>query len=291
MFSLSVNELRLLRCRAPAIPPARTPQYFGERTSHHKSGIASAKLASTTAGPLITDEQKEKAMLIHNQNRPTRAGMAEIVYCDPAQLADGARREGTTILVPDTADLEVVELLDGQQYLFHKPPTNPRFDRGAGVWFGGMDESPFLASLITGHYRAYRQGGEAAFFASLKPMETTYLEVVFGCKAKRQGDIFAMPIEDMDLAATVLGQWNRESLHDRGNWPSILEEFGASIFGTRHRFYGKRYAELPANTIHAERFCLVWDGVLRAPDHRPLELPGLHYMQQAQGLINPTKAD
>lgn len=210
--------------------------------------------------------------LFEMASRPTEAGLAKLRF---SSMEGGGRslplRERADIFLPDDPDLEFFPIKGGAQFLLSR-----RGGRG-GYWFGGTDENPFLVELQAKLFLSFVTCGEEGFYADLKPQVVTRLEQELRVSARRQGDIFAVPVplslETLRQASIIL---SREELQ--------LESVESlHVFGTRHELTGLSY-DLDVGSILGE-------GVLRAPDHSPLELKGVHLIAQAEGLLHPERAD
>ena len=160
------------------------------------------------------------------------------------------------------------------------------------VWFGGTDEEPFLVQLQPQVFEAFsksasKQRGkqEEVFKESLKPTTIKALETAFGVRALRQGDIFACPlpfkIDALQGAALALQMGDITINHDAEK---------ASLFGTRHSITGT-LGTFGTHRGNRDSSTVVGVGILRAPDHQPLELKTPHILAQAEYLYEPTKAD
>lgn len=208
----------------------------------------------------------------------TKAGTANVYLVDCKSVP---RRKGADIFLPRNPYSDFFPLKGGEQFLytFRDIPVS----RVPTIYFGGTDENPFLVRLHGGPLEAYEKGGEDAFFDFLKPREIRRLEQRLHVIAKRQGDIFAMPLPfdwpDVDLITAVV----------RG-YPSIQgpAEDDVSIrhlFDTRHTMDGL------ASTLDPSRTRILGQGIITAPDHAPLVLDGIHLIVQAVGLYDSRSAD
>lgn len=221
------------------------------------------------------------------QHLPRQAGEAVIRWSS----AEGPVRKGPEIVLPLLEGISFIPLQDGQQFLYVYGPKAVNYARVSGCWFGGTDENPFLVRLNDGDYlrqsiRAIEKEGESVFYEALRPEDLGGLEKFTQTTAKRQGDIFALPISP--------------------SWSSLQKEmercsamFGAQIvvvksekkvecpvFGTRHILKGT-CAEVRADSI-VRTFAT---GALEAPDHSPLGLDNVHALFQSAGLYRPEQAD
>ena len=145
-----------------------------------------------------------------------------------------------------------------------------------------MDESPFLVRLKPACYHTLIRNGEQAFFEALKPSRIGNVEKIAGQTARRQGDIFSV---ELPFTLKQL-QVAKETLDGNIPVPQYkVRQF--NLFGTRH----KAECELTSTESGNERNIVVKEAVLRAPDHCDLELPAIHFLEQAAGLYSPREAD
>lgn len=218
---------------------------------------------------------------------PNRIGDAEIILfpqdarsdhdrrysVNPPPLA--ARQGNRLILGGDPDSGRFYQLLKGEQFVF----TTQDRDARRRIFFGGMDESPFLAELELEVLEAMIQG-EEAFFEALKPRIIRSWEQSIGIRAKRQGDFFAVP-------AAKKGRVSWEdffirSLKEKGRKAEVVYTEDTQLRGTRHTFVGM---------MAVVSNCIVGDGIIHAPDHEPLDLRGPHLIEQASYLAKPKEAD
>lgn len=212
---------------------------------------------------------------------PTKAGMARLQFSSRNGKANTPPpfREGEHVVLPEDREAEFFPLMNGEQFLFRNASDSR--SRDTQYWFGGTDEQPFLVRLGDRPFPAFQQGGEVAFYASLKPDVVTKFEQAFGVVSRRQGDIFAVPVphtwDEFRKASLLCCDSRREP-------QSVTYQ---SVFETRHKLKGL-YA--PSMPVLGQWHTLV-EGVLKAPDHSPLTLKGPHLLVQAQNLFDPRLAD
>jgi hypothetical protein len=222
---------------------------------------------------------------------PRTAGRAILKF--GAEERMHLERDGKEITLPGDPEMDFFPLMEGQQFLVRKNIT----DRDSGryetaVWFGGTDENPFLVRLDPQVFTTFsrftsKQRGkqEEVFKESLKPTAIKALEIAFGVRALRQGDIFACPlpfkIDALQGAALALRMGNVTINHDAEK---------VSLFRTRHSITGT-LGTFERHQNDRDRSTVVGVGVLRAPDHQPLELKTPHILEQAEYLYEPAKAD
>ena len=210
---------------------------------------------------------------------PVKAGDAALEF---DQGVEDAKREGKRITLPYDSMAEYYPLRKKSQFLFYIGPR-PQHEM-ARVWFGGTEEQPFLVRLTTDPFNAFVRGGEASFFAALKPAVISGFEEITGVPSIRQGDIFAIRLGNVS--------WNSF----REVFQYVFKSFVSCdiscvtpvpkkarwlrLFGTRHIITGMAVSQPP-----------LAEGTLEAPDHAPVVLKGIHLLAQAQGLWDPRRAD
>ncbi len=226
--------------------------------------------------------------------KPRRAGLARLAwerFSDDSGMIMPHRQNGI-IHLPNCPQAEFFPLKGRAQFVFKVPNDFARHDYGeSGIYFGGTDEQPFLASLEEGPLEALLEGGEEAFYDYLVPPSIKKASQIFGAGYSRQGDIFAVPCPGLD--------WNLVELNHLifSEEPEIHEEVkDHSVFGTRHTFNGLWLQAAgfrvepgdgyePDAVSSLELPSAFVDGVLTAPDHRPLEVRGaIHLVVQMEGL-------
>jgi|GEM_PF-1186552 len=209
---------------------------------------------------------------------PSKIGEAEIIlqprhknrydsgFNDPI-----AYREDNQIIIDPKVNGRFFSILGGRQFLY----TGDDENRDRHMFFGGMDESPFLVEV---DYKLVEELalGEDAFFNSLKPSVVKRWEKGLGSEAKRQGDFFA-------VASDKKVNWDSFFMShlDGGKITmSFVKDF--ALRDTRHNFTG---------ILGEINDLLVGEGRIDAPDHEPLLLEQPHLIEQAEGLLNPVEAD
>ena len=216
---------------------------------------------------------------------PEKAGEA-ILNFKPDRKRSFRRRE--RIYLPADPAAQFFPLQEGRQFLFIGRQNR-------NIYFGGTDEQPFLTQMVDslthsqllnhisgGIYPEYEMD-EQEFYNALKPEVISYLEQRHDVQTKRQGDIFAVKIphtmQEIVRANAVLGSDEKPT---QGEW---------SVFDTRHTLNGSRF-----HTTLFDDDNGLWDGVvaqgtMTAPNHKPINLNGLHVLAQTQYLANPGNDD
>lgn len=209
---------------------------------------------------------------------PKKAGLANLQFGYTGSAHTPPFRDNANIVLPDNPEAEFFPLMNGEQFLFR---LVGRVGSETQYWFGGTDECPFLVRLQDGPFYAFQRGGDGSFYAALKPEVITKFEQAFRVPAKRQGDIFAVPVPQ------TWDEFQRTSLLFLGVKQEPQSVKSQPMFQTRHKLSGL-YAE--GAQIFGERRTL-GEGVLEAPDHSPLKLEQVHLIVQARNLHEPRLAD
>jgi hypothetical protein len=200
---------------------------------------------------------------------PEKAGSAIITW---DHKAGTPTREQEIITLPKKHNVELFMLKEGQQFLYAA---------GEQVYFGGTEESPFLARLKPEAVNPLWQLGEEAFFEALKPANIARLERYYRRQAVRQGDIFAMPLQaNWKSIGIVMTLIDRTAFAEPAAPRTVTD---CSLFETRHTISGLALI-LDANLV-------LFEGTLQAPDHSPRTLKGIHLMDQAANMFHPKSVD
>ncbi len=206
---------------------------------------------------------------------PKKMGTAEIVIVEQTDLPGRVPyRKERQIFLPEDSDARFYAINKRQQFLC---TVNIYAQRR--LFFGGMDESPFLVELGLSHIEELIVG-EEAFFESLKPTTIQRWEKGFNVKAKRQGDFFA-------IAPPEPASWGNfiKRFAPQGLKVTPAEEHMLS--GTRHSFTGL----IGTSAVSGENGIFIGEGTITAPDHADLVLDHPHVILQSIGLTNPREAD
>lgn len=220
---------------------------------------------------------------ISAQSKSRRFGVVTVHFIEPDSLGSSP----TLNAIADTVTIPVCKndslaRLPHDRFLFYsiRPNLQPRFS----LWFGGTDEGhPFLTQLSTDLWDAYRHGGASAFFRRIIPDVIRRVARDRKQPILRQGDIYATRIFD---SWQEFGEFARvfDNLYGTG-----VERQGKvrneEIFATRHCLTGFIAGNDPWSPLGADDFIFA-EGVLAAPDHRPIRLQGVHVVQQMDCLID-----
>ncbi len=216
-------------------------------------------------------------MRVVEMDLPKAAGAAKLRFLAPHEMPgrEISLRKKDEIFLAHTEEARFYPLKKGEQFLY----TNDG-GRGRSLYFGGMDESPFLVELEMAAFENLLDG-EEAFFDGLKPTWLRNTERETKKRAKRQGDFFAFS-STKDLSTFL-------RLHmSRGNNATVHIVEKLSLEGTRHQFSGM-YLSVFNNA--RERIGFGGEGTIEAPDHALLKLDGPHIITQALHLVRPKEAD
>jgi len=225
---------------------------------------------------MATVKDKTIPLPLQGDERPKVAGVAKIKYGTTA--FDRAERRGSTITLPN--DSTVYKLERGRKFV--AVVAQPSWMNGERGWFGGTDEKPFLAELNRDAIDALLSYSEEFFFQFLRPESIDEVADKTGAKPRRQGDIFAikLPLSWKAIATRDFGKrrWlenilDNDYMYGEGNRSH-------NVFNTRHRLQGP--ASLLEDGFGEPR--MIGEGILKAPDHKPVKLVGPHLIQQANGL-------
>lgn len=218
-----------------------------------------------------------------NPEIPKNAGKAKIEWVDPG-YDDRPSRKGNIICLPAHNKAEFYKLAWGVQFLFVLPG---RYSNERSLYFGGTDEEPFLVGLQPHLIDKYKEGGDKAFYNTLKPSIIGELEQEMRVESERQGDIFAIPLP-MSWEALIMSQKFYAVTNGGDEWEDEPTQVKAkSLFGTRHLFSG---TELNVS-LEGRREVMVGQGIVEAPDHADLVLDRVYLFAQTAFLFNPKQAD
>ncbi len=208
-------------------------------------------------------------------NLPKKADKATLSW---EKGAREAVRSGSNIVLPRNPHAIFYSMQEGKQFLYGH-------DRR--YWFGGTDEEPFLVEMKVEAVQAYinGEGSEGSFYKSLVPLTVSRVQLETGVPYKRQGDIFAARFSRNDSFLKNLerlvayGDNINPPVHSKVN----VTHGSYNLLGTRHE--GKGTMVTVDNKV-------LFSGVVKAPDHAPLELDdGLYALGQTQYIADPPHAD
>jgi hypothetical protein len=217
-------------------------------------------------------------MRVMDMDLPKTAGAAKLQFLPPKELPRGfiASRDKEEIFLMRHESSRFYPLVGGSQFLFSCEDSQGE----RSLYFGGMDESPFLVQLEASTVE-HLLDGEEAFFEALKPRWIRNAERESRRKAKRQGDFFAFSsTKDM---STFL-----KSHMQRGNKATVQIVENMQLEGTRHHLSGLHVA---ISNRDGSFLGSSGEGVIEAPDHAPLKLESPHIIMQALHLVRPEEAD
>jgi hypothetical protein len=219
--------------------------------------------------------------LLEMKRRPTVFGKARIEYGK-----NPINRMGGTILIPNDNFTEIFPLEhEGKrdQFILAR-----RVSSENTYWFGGTDENPFLVQLDSEPFNKFLNHGEVFFYDSLCPKSVVDLSIRVHRRWKRQGDIFAVPLNinwHNLLRSLQIARWGDAS--DCGT----RDITDMAVYGTRHLLTG---ITLIGQYLHVYGYetPLIASGIIVAPDHSDLHLGGMpHALFQTAHLASPKNAD
>lgn len=219
--------------------------------------------------------------LLEMKKLPQRAGLAKLNFQE-VERWDQVGRENDVITLARDPLAELFLIKKGEQFIFC---------HGESVYFGGTDEQPFFVQVKRDLLCALLRDGEQGFYDALKPEQVKRTEQTFKVQAKRQGDIFAVPVpyswEQISRGFVMLTGEDGEIYETEGKYKSPFR-----VFGTRHVLKGKCTSlnQMNNGSYYGDN-PLYAEGVIEAPDHSPLKLKGVHLLAQAEGLVRPSEAD
>lgn len=228
-------------------------------------------------------------MLIEEMKElPQKAGITELVWFNGGPVVSPCRKDNQ-IFLPLSPGSYFWFLKDGNQFLYKM-----KDDR---VFFGGTDEQAcFVVELKVQSINHYSADGEEGFYRALKPKEIKSLELKLKTAIPmRQGDWWAIKLphtwEDLKGIYEMLTSWEFQiwKTSERFEFGDFWKHGSLRLNLTRHVVRGMM-AEV--NTMKNRcRSCFIVEGVVEAPDHRPLQLIGPHALFQSELLVNPTTSD
>lgn len=197
------------------------------------------------------------------------------------------------ILVPDDVDSLYVRKSEVKQpqiiLLRDLPDYSYSMRDSTCIYFGGMDESPFLARLDP--HLAFRKKDQSlphilnagALDTQLKPDIAHLYEKRTGKKAQRQGDWFFFPLTLGGKQLTVDELFFTATYDPNSPDREIIED--AQLGHTRHVLAeGRAYAERWVDGMPKQ---YVGEGVLKAPDHADRDAEKAFLFRHMDGLWMP----
>lgn len=248
-----------------------------------------------------------KVFLKQDGELPSVAGLAKLRYADvkePVRKSDiiTLPEEGWNIyqLNNDFSQFLALKTMPEEHDFRYTPPRK--------AWFGGTDERPFLVELSDicqldsddddeideGDWVKVWQSGR--FYETIKPEIIHKYEKRFGKdQTVRQGDMFCypLPIQDWNkllcLLESVKSQhflragisYNSKTDKGLSPYPTILD-YPKKIYETRHTLTGYY--------VHSGEY-FIGKGIIKAPDHKDLQLSDICIIAQTENLKDSEKAD
>lgn len=216
-------------------------------------------------------------------SQPKRLGAVTVFFAEPTSIdsSPALDEKTSTITVPVFEESRIAELPDNRFLFFVR---NAHMGKADDLWFGGTDEEhPFLARLTPDLWRAYLLGGAAAFFRAIVPCVIRRVAKGLRQPILRQGDLYAVRIWDSWEEFHAFARLT-DILFDAGEQP-LREVKDEEIFQTRHCLTGRMADEDFFPAWGEDTGFIFAEGVLTAPDHRPLRLSGVHVVQQMDCLL------
>ncbi len=174
----------------------------------------------------------------------------------------------------------------GAQFILKYPVLGVEEHLRGLCLFGGMDESPFLTALESKPIERFETEGEVGFFDALIPKEiksvqAKYPEAPFG----RQGDIWYIrlphqsgPKKEPPSRSNLKRSQYRKALARHRK--SVIDS--NIILRTNHVLYGALVPFLKLDGVEGDY--VLGEGKLRAIDHAPRTLTGLHLLARTPHL-------
>lgn len=216
--------------------------------------------------------------------KPRKAGLATLVY---GVGREAMRQEGEYIYLTDSPGDKFYLLKGGKQFLFSSEGI-------VHPLFGGTDGgSIFLTPIYLAPFDVFLKQGEGAFYEALKPTIVREMEKHFGSRIKRQGDVFAVALEDSSWQSLTIFHPLLQycSGVDAHSFVDIKDVREMPVLTTRHTLTGMIAADVDVKFVYPTGRYPIVEGVLEAPDHKPLVLNGLHLLARSAGVIDGNNTD
>lgn len=217
------------------------------------------------------------------ENLPKTAGKAKFYFVEIKKRKDAffPYRVNNKIFIPLRKRIQFYRLRKGQ-FLLDVPYGSICPRSIPCVYFGGTDENVFLVILNSEVLTILNKKGINAFYEALKPEIIRGVEKLFGVKSIRQGDIHA---------ARIPLKWNQLSLFLSffGNTGRRFQRQGAKnlpLFRTDHRLTGlySGFFRNPFANVLSDPLFSFATGVIKSPNHKPMNLKEVHIIAQTQYL-------
>jgi len=170
----------------------------------------------------------------HEKRRPTEIAECKIIWhSNPTFRYESLwyRKDLQAFVFSEVVMQILHPLKDGEQCL-----AKMTFANGHSFVFFGKDENPFLTAVTREAFNAFLEGGEEAFFQSLKPLLIIKAEEKLGATAIRQGDIWAVKVSD-DWNADLETNLNKLFNYRIHRKSENRERY--SLYNTNHLFRGQ----------------------------------------------------
>ena len=229
---------------------------------------------------------------------PTAAGVSQIQWGDKYfnHYYNPPRQDGNTIVLPPHPD-EFISLAGGNQFLVRYQYDFEHQDgftaHGYYTYWGGTDEGVAFFTFLEDsdpfqrppYYQAYTEGGEVAFYASLKPSDMSELEKHYQAKSIRRGGLYALSlpftVHSLDAIATFLHAGYSFTSQDVSNYlfsDAILWRLDGQFVGQRVHPY-RNWQNLTYTGCG-----ILLQGKLQHPQLGILQLENLHLICMGRGI-------
>lgn len=195
---------------------------------------------------------------------PAQAGQARLAFV--RSTGEEPYREGERIVLPRQPEADFWPLQNGEQFVY-----SVSLEDRLCHFFGGTDERPFFVEIEGRPVERLRQQGEVAFYQALMPPLIEKWGKRWQGEARRQGDIWSLPVAFSWLQI-------KQHCRDYGWSGEVRDLHRQAIFGTHHRFTGLYLQPVPTDRA------VIGEGIIEAPDHQPIELHGPHLFDQTPGI-------
>lgn len=224
-------------------------------------------------------------MKLSEMKKPEKAGIVKLQFGYKGKKEAVPFRRGNKIVLPDDPSLDFFPLQRGKQFLI--------IDSGM-VWFGGTDkQAPFFVAIDSEIVsRVFdercKRLNERAFYRLLKPRIIRDIEKRFGVSHIRQGDLWAVLIPHLwsDIAFNAFLSF--------GSATRAKSARSFSVFKTHHRLNGYYIDLADCGADNNDLFGpppFFATGIVKAPNHPPMELKGIYVLAQTEWLSSPTESD
>ncbi len=224
-----------------------------------------------------------------SQTLPKNIGPITLDYSPSLRLPSLSKQDTGSIRLPFDEAMKFHTIKDGSQFLVYYPVHFGFGTRTPMLFFGGMDESPFLTGIKPEVYNFFVKGGEEAFFEELKPSAIKYLQSRHpNATVARQGDIWSLRIPQRRV---ILPQFYTDKKGEMHAFAKGKRKT-TPVLGTNHYLEGRYHS---VSLIVIDEAVLsgiaIAEGTLTAADHAPHKLVGgLHILARTRHILPPMPA-